>query len=279
MKTLVSKPNSGDGGNRTHVEFPPNRSDVVLVPCKLRRLPVWDVRWLEDTPTSLVDVCGRRRSSATMPEFRKGKKPGNAGLKYPAQPLTDAEVLALMDACPNNPAYRRLRALIALLWRSGLRISEALDLLPHDLDRDEGTVYVRCGKGSKQRVSAMDDWGFAQVAPWLEERRNYPAGPLFCIVEGKTKGGRMSSPWVRTALAKLAVETGCPKRVHPHGFRHSHACSLAREGQPIHVTSRQLGHTNVATTATYLMGIEPSEVIKAVRARQAPTLESLERPS
>lgn len=251
------------------------RGDVVLIPVRPRRLPVWSVRWLDDpaTPlvaTPLVDVCGRRRSSATRPEFRKGKKPGNWAKKYAPQPLTDAEVLALIAACPDNPAYRRLRALIVLLWRSGLRISEALDLLPHDLDADAGTVYVRCGKGSKQRVSGMDEWGFAQIQPWLEERKSYPPGPVFCIVEGPTKGGRMSAPWVRTALAKLAIETGCPKRVHPHGFRHSHACSLAREGQPIHVTSRQLGHSNVGTTATYLMGIEPTEVIAAVRARQAP---------
>lgn len=218
-----------------------------------------------------LDRCGRRRSRATDPAFRRGIKPGNAGKRYFATPYTDDEVLAFMDACPDTGAWRRMRALIALLWRSGLRIQEALDLVEADLNPDAGTVTVRCGKGGKRRISAMDPYGFSQVIPWIMERRDLPAGPLFCVVEGPTRGQPWTAAGVRQGFAKLKEATGFEGRFAPHQLRHSHAVGLAKEGVLLPLLSRQLGHSNIATTSTYLSGISPQDVIDAISARPVPT--------
>lgn len=239
-------------------------------------LPVKRLRLLEDhapsTELVLLDRCGRRRSRATMPLARKGKKPANHGKTYPAEPLTADEVLAILDACGMSPAHVRLRALLALIYRTGLRISEALDLYERDIDPLAHTVTVACGKGGKRRLVGIDDWALEQQQPWLDLRPRYPHGPLYCIVEGPTRGERMSSPWVRTTLKRFAAECGIRKNVRPHQFRHSLACDLAREGVPIPHISKQLGHSNVATTSTYLAGIAPVEVVNVMVARPAPAL-------
>lgn len=61
----------------------------------------------------------------------------------------------------------RLRALVVVLWRSGLRISEALALTESDLDKQRGAILVRRGKGGKRREVGMDVWAWEQLAPWL----------------------------------------------------------------------------------------------------------------
>jgi site-specific recombinase XerC len=186
-------------------------------------LPRRDYAQLPDHKLLPVDVCGRKRSPATHHAHRKGVSPNNKGVTYEPTPYTDAEILTLLDACPETPAWRRLRAWIAFTYRSGLRISETLDLIAADLNPRERSVLVRHGKGDKRRISAMDDWGWQQLAPWLEERRCFPNpdGPVFCITEGPTRGSRWSSSGVRQMLAKLKVETGFEKRLAPHQLRHS----------------------------------------------------------
>src|SRR5207302_9408624 len=82
----------------------------------------------------------------------------------------------------------RTRALIAILWRAGLRISEALALSETDLDAKTGSVLVRSGKGGKRRTVGMDDWGWERVARWTEHRVQLPIGPLFWILAGLTRG-------------------------------------------------------------------------------------------
>jgi integrase len=69
---------------------------------------------------------------------------------------------------------RRARALIVVLWRAGLRISEALALNETDLDPRRGSILVRRGKGGKRRTVGMDGWGWEQMAPWLEDRLAFP---------------------------------------------------------------------------------------------------------
>lgn len=219
------------------------------------------------------DRAGRVRTKCTLPGHRRGVPPGNAGRTYPASPPTSREVLALLDCCPRRAPYGvRDRALIVVLWRSGMRINEALSLMPHNLDPDQGTLNIESGKGGKQRFAAMDPWGWEQIEPWLRMRKRYPIGPVFCVVEGATRGGRMSAPYVRTKLKQLAREAGIEKRIAPHQLRHAHAVELARE-IPMHLLQRQLGHSSLATTANYLAGIAPVETWNAIAARPAPVTE------
>jgi integrase len=234
-----------------------------------RPLPVRGVAVCSDERPR--DVCGRKRSPATFSSFRKGQKPANAGRTFPPTPPTEAQILAMLDTCPDNPAGRRLRALVVVLWRAGLRIHEALLLTEHELDRHAHAVTVLKGKGGKFGVSGMDDWAFEQVQPWIEERRaKYPPGPLFCICHGPTRGGRWSTSGARTAVRDLAKAAGLPRRCVPHQLRHCHASELAREGHPLIYISRQLRHTNVATTAGYLSSIGSDEAVQIVAGRAAP---------
>jgi integrase len=76
----------------------------------------------------LLDAAGHRRSPATMPGYHRGRPPRNKGEQYPADPPCVEEIIAVMRAVGDRPDGHRLRALIVLLWRAGLRISEALAL-------------------------------------------------------------------------------------------------------------------------------------------------------
>jgi integrase len=76
----------------------------------------------------------------------------------------------------------RVRGLIVVLWRAGLRIGEALDLAEADLDPGRGALLVRRGKGGKRREAGMDDRGWQQLRPWLAHRTQLPPGPLFCVI-------------------------------------------------------------------------------------------------
>jgi integrase len=96
----------------------------------------------------LLDRAGRRRSPATMPGTHAGRAPGNKGLCYPADPPKVEEIIAVMRTAGDRPYGRRLRALIVIMWRAGLRIQEALALTEGDLDQRRGSLLVRRGRGT-----------------------------------------------------------------------------------------------------------------------------------
>ena len=105
-----------------------------------------------------LDAAGRRRSPATMPGFHAGRPPRNKGLRYPADPPTVEEIVTVMRGARDGPHGRRLRGLVVVLWRAGLRIHEALALNESNLDRRRGSLLVRRGKGGRRREVGMDEW-------------------------------------------------------------------------------------------------------------------------
>jgi integrase len=111
----------------------------------------------------LIDVTGRLRSPAATPGHWAGCAPPNKGLRYPADPPTVEEIILVMRQAGPGPYADRTRGLIAILWRAGLRISEALALAETDLDPKTGSVLVRSGKGGKRRMVGMDDWAWEHV--------------------------------------------------------------------------------------------------------------------
>jgi site-specific recombinase XerD len=246
---------------------------IVPMPKVWHPLPVVKVDWLPDILASSTELA-RRRSPITLPGYRKGLKPPNWQKRYPASPPSQDEMLRILDLCDvSTKRGVRNRALLTTLWRSGLRISEALALLPHEVDFQHCTVTVMSGKGGKRRVSGIDKYALAEISRWLMCRAmlNVPEGsPLFCTVNSPTAGNPVHPAYVRTLLRTLRVRAKVPHRVAPHQLRHSHAVELAREGVPVPLISRQLGHSNVATTATYLSGINPQEVIDLIALRPAP---------
>ena len=144
-----------------------------------------------------VRIAARLRRPAPLAGdasgYHQGRPPRDKGLRYPADPPAVEEIIAVMHATGEDPDGVRLRALIVVLWRAGLRISEALALTESDLDPGRGSVLVRRGKCGKRREVAMDRWAWEQLGPWLQLRASMPVGPLFCVLRGPTRG-RPSSP-------------------------------------------------------------------------------------
>jgi site-specific recombinase XerD len=215
----------------------------------------------------LMDCAGRRRSPATLSSFHQGQPPRNKGLRYPADPPTLEEIIAVMHAAGDDPDGLRLRGVIVVLWRAGLRISEALALTETDLDPDRGALLARYGKGGKRREVGMDRWAWTQLKPWLELRTQLPIGALFCILRGPTRGRPCASAGIRGRMHRAAQEAGVRRRLAPHQLRHAHAVEMSREGVPLLVIQRQLGHADLGITSAYLRGIDNTETIHAVHER------------
>lgn len=221
----------------------------------------------------LLDRRGYYRSPVTLSDYRLGRPSPNRGKRFPPEPLSAREVLALMDACGRGPAGIRNRALIVTLWRAGLRAGEALALYPKDVNLAAGTVAVLHGKGDRNRLVGLDDAAAAVIERWLRERRRLElAGrhPLFCVISHPTRGRPLHDAYVRNLLPKLAAKAGIEKRVHAHGLRHTHAFELISEGLPVTVIRRQLGHTSLRVTARYVDHLNPADVVAAIRARPWP---------
>ena len=150
------------------------------------------------------------------------------GKTYPVEVLTPDEVRMLAAECSTTSSYGiRDRALIVMLYRTGLRISEALALRPKDINFEIGSVTVLHGKGNRMRTVGIDPGANPHIEAWLERRDtlNVPTGaPLFCTM----KGTPMSAARVSQLFHELAHRAGIEKRVHPHGFRHTHAYEFRR---------------------------------------------------
>jgi integrase len=190
--------------------------------------------------------CRRSPRSPATPGFHTGRPPRNKGRRYPADPPTVAEIVAVMRQAGDSHQGWRLRARIVVLRRAGLRIHEALALSEADLDRRRGSVLVRRGKGGRRHQVGMDDWAWEQVEPWLKLRVELPVGPLFCDVSGPTRGRAWSAAAARSQRRETAAMAGVRRRFAPHQLRHAHAVERAREGVRLLVIQRQLGHTTSA---------------------------------
>ena len=225
----------------------------------------------------LLDCAGRQRSPATFASFHLGRAPRNKGLRYPPDPPTVEEIIAVMNAAGDDPDGLRLRGLIVVLWRAGLRISEALTLVETDLDQQRGAILVRRGKGGKRREVGMDRWAWDELEPWLEHRGTLPVGTLFCVLRGTTRGRPCPPAGVRTQLRNAAQAAGVRRRFAPHQLRHAHAVEMSREGVPLVVIQRQLGHADLGITSTYLRGIDNTEIIHAVHERPIPMIPATAR--
>lgn len=222
-----------------------------------------------------TDRIGRSRSPVTLPGYHRGRAPANKGLKLPPTPPTAEEIFRMLACCDQTEFGERLRALVYVLWRAGLRISEALALIEDDLDPERSSVFVRKGKNGLPRTVGIDSWVWECLKPWLAVRRELPVGSLFCVIEGPTAGRAWSSADVRKKLKELAAQAGIRRRVAPHQLRHACAVQMREEGFDIVHISRHLGHQDLAITTHYMRGINDDEIIAAVRHRDVPQIDGL----
>ena len=161
---------------------------------------------------------------------------------------------------PNSTTAIRNKALVVVLFRGGLRISEALALRPADITGN--SINVLHGKGNKQRMTALDPEAAAILGQWLDAGGRLGISnhsTVFCTHAGK----RFLPSYIRSMLTRLGKRAGI-ERLHAHGLRHGFASTLAEQNVSIPIISAALGHSNIATTNTYLQHVQPREVIAAV---------------
>lgn len=174
----------------------------------------------------------------------------------------------MMRACgKRGTTCIRNRALICLLWRAGLRISEALALRPKDIDLSKGSIRILRGKGDKARTAALDPLACDVVRSWIAIRDERLAVKKSAAVFCTLKGGELDPRYVWAALRRLAKRAGIEKRVHPHCFRHAFATELLEEGVSLRTIQAALGHSSLETTAVYIARIAAPEVVAAMRRR------------
>src|SRR6185437_11495399 len=135
-----------------------------------------------------------------------------------------------------------------------------------------GALLVRRGKGGRRREVGMDAWAWEHLQRWIDVRVELPIGPLFCVINGPTRGRSWSAAAARVDLRRTAATAGVRRRFAPHQLRHAHAVEMAHEGVPLVVIQRRLGHANLGITSVYLQGIDSSEIISTVHGRPSPTI-------
>jgi len=187
-------------------------------------------------------------------------------VKYPAESYTTEDCLAILEACGKSWTGRRNRALIVLMWRAGLRLAEALAVKTWDVDAKNKTIRVRHGKGDKARTVGFDAKAAGELGAWLGVRGTPTEEKEFLVCT--RRGDPLQQSYVRAMLPRLARKAGVNKRVHAHGFRHTFAVELTREGVSVIYIQRLLGHSSLATTSVYLASLSPEEALDSVRFRE-----------
>jgi integrase/recombinase XerD len=164
--------------------------------------------------------------------------------------LSPAEVSQLIEAASADPRLgRRNRAILELLYGSGLRASELLGLRQGDIEFAAGFIRVT-GKGNKQRLAPLGGYAARALEAYLAERREpeeHPTDRVFL--------GRSGRPLSRVALWKLirraALRAGLAKSVSPHTLRHSFATHMLEGGADLRIVQEMLGHADISTTQIY----------------------------
>ncbi len=204
-------------------------------------------------PGSLRDMLSSYRSFYRY-LAREGEASSNPalGVHAPKSPrklpqvLDVDEVAALLDFPANDADAVRDRALLELLYSSGLRVSELTNVRWRDLDLAEGMIRVT-GKGSKTRIVPVGRKAVAALQALREQDRRGADDPLVC--------GRLGKPLtpndVRARLKRRAKDQGVWKRVYPHLLRHSCASHVLESSGDLRAVQELLGHADIGTTQIY----------------------------
>lgn len=178
--------------------------------------------------------------------------------KLDTTPLTPDEARAIFKAAKTP----RDRALVILLWRAGLRASEAVAARPDDLSPEGlgARLRVPCGKGKKPRTVGLD-----KKSVEVLEALRIPHGGTYL----QTRTHRPAdTSWCRRRIPTLAKTAGIRHRVHPHAFRHAFASELYGEGVGLREIQLLLGHERLDTTQVYLERLGCSEAVKLAAGRE-----------
>jgi len=163
---------------------------------------------------------------------------------------TDDELRAVLAACPDTLEGIRNRALILTLADSGLRASEVLHLLIEDWRAPDRGLFVRAGKGRKDRVAFIGPTTTRALKAWLA---HHPAPSPEAFLYVDRRGRPLTPRHLVQILHRLSAKARLPehRRLHPHALRHFAATSWLRSGAGLEEVRRLLGHESLTTTLRY----------------------------
>ena len=190
-------------------------------------------KWIRDDPMNLVET----------PKL---------GRKLP-DTLDVEEIKRLLEAIDHStPEGQRNRAILEVLYSSGLRVSELVNLRISNIYFDIGFLRV-IGKGSKERLVPFGKSAGKYLGIYLEEvRTSIPVKSGFDdIVFLNRRGGKLSRVMIFTIIKDLAIRAGIGKNISPHTFRHSFATHLIEGGADLRAVQEMLGHESITTTEIY----------------------------
>ena len=166
--------------------------------------------------------------------------------------LTLSEIERMEDVIDlsTNEGQRNL-AIIEVLYGSGLRVSELINLKLSNMHVDEGYMLVE-GKGSKQRLVPLSEEAIKEIGFWMQDRCHLPIKPgnedyLFL----NRRGAKLTRVMILYIVKDLAERAGIKKNISPHTFRHSFATHLLEGGANLRAIQMMLGHENLVTTEIY----------------------------
>ena len=170
--------------------------------------------------------------------------------------LTEAQVEALLAAPDTStPLGQRDRTMLELMYASGLRVSELVEMKVFDVSLSEGVLRVM-GKGSKERLVPFGQVALQWVQRYMGQARNELLGPrqtqdLFVTVRGSKAGHAMSRVMFWTLVKRYALQAGIRVPLSPHTLRHAFATHLLNHGADLRAVQMLLGHADISTTTIY----------------------------
>ncbi len=247
------------------------RRDVIALSAYMRQREIdgwtrvgnYDVRMFaaEAHRKGLAPRSIQRRLSAVRSFFRFLVREGHvkanaaadvsaprAGKKLP-ETLDVDQMGRLLEIQGDAPLVSRDRAIMELLYSSGLRLAELVSLNLSDLDLADATVRVT-GKGNKTRIVPVGRHARRTLADWLKYRSEYAADDEPAVFLSRA-GSRLSRRSVQARVRYWATRQGVPVHVYPHLFRHSFATHLLESSGDLRGVQELLGHADISTTQIY----------------------------
>jgi site-specific recombinase XerD len=188
----------------------------------------------------------------TADALKEKEKPKPIGRKLP-KVLNQEQVSKFLSVINvNTMTGKRQMAIIMVMLKCGLRVSEVTKLTKADIDFDRHTLYIQMGKGNKDRYVPMSNTVEDCIREWLKIAPE--SKWLFSTFKGKQSAARNICEMVYSLSKRSGVylQDGADKKlVHPHSLRHTYATELLNKGMSIVDIGKLLGHSHISTTQIY----------------------------
>ncbi len=201
--------------------------------------------------SSLKRFLGYLRDNGVIKENPAAPLSAPRIVRYHPHYLSPPEIASILDAIDTSTDLgKRDRAVIELLYGSGLRITELINLKISDIEFEAGFIRVT-GKGDKERLVPLGDYARRAIDNYLESRHRHKFAAKSNTLFINKIGDALSRVSLWKLIRRAASRAGIAKRVTPHTFRHSFATHMLEGGADLRIVQEMLGHADISTTQIY----------------------------